>query len=128
MNREEIIEKWCQALESGQYQKGVGKLKDEDGNYCCLGVLCEILELESEPFYDEFLFHYGKESDSEILPSSLARDLSINNCGGFRECVEYQGLSYISLTDLNDQSDITFPEMAQIIRKNFKANNFETLP
>ena len=37
----EIKERWIAALESGDYPKTKGVLKDEEG-YCCLGVLCEI--------------------------------------------------------------------------------------
>ena len=47
----EVIEKWCAALRSGEYQKGVGRLQDDKGNYCCLGVLQMILsgEVERDP-------------------------------------------------------------------------------
>ena len=35
------IGKWIKALLSGEYQQGTGRLK-RDGNYCCLGVACDV--------------------------------------------------------------------------------------
>lgn len=50
MNRN-ITQRWIDALRSGHYKQGLGRLKeikaDEEGNqvphYCCLGVLCEVV-------------------------------------------------------------------------------------
>jgi hypothetical protein len=39
----DIKEKWVAALRSGKYNQGRAYLKDAAGNYCCLGVLCDIL-------------------------------------------------------------------------------------
>lgn len=48
-----IKEKWVNALRSGDYDQTQGVLKtlNQDGefHYCCLGVLCETLELPSMP-------------------------------------------------------------------------------
>lgn len=35
--------KWIEALRSGNYQQGRGTLKDEEGRFCCLGVLCDVM-------------------------------------------------------------------------------------
>lgn len=37
---DELREKWCTALRSGDYKQGKGALLN-DGKYCCLGVLYE---------------------------------------------------------------------------------------
>lgn len=41
-----VKDKWVKALRSGEYQQGSGKLKtkysNNDFEYCCLGVACEI--------------------------------------------------------------------------------------
>lgn len=48
--RPEIKERWLKALRSGNYIQGQGCLrKNEDPNkFCCLGVLADIMELETE--------------------------------------------------------------------------------
>ena len=42
---QEVKKIWVEALRSGKYQQGRGKLKRSDDlkpTYCCLGVLCEV--------------------------------------------------------------------------------------
>ena len=42
-----IKAKWLKALRSGKYKQGKGRLKSTKGKavrYCCLGVLCDILD------------------------------------------------------------------------------------
>jgi len=39
----EIKTKWLDALRSGKYKQGRGRLRDLDDKYCCLGVLCDII-------------------------------------------------------------------------------------
>lgn len=48
----EIKKEWVAALRSGKYQQGRGSLKQLDGDgfvqFCCLGVLCDVLGLEGD--------------------------------------------------------------------------------
>jgi len=37
-----IKHQWTEALRSGQYPQGKEWLRNADGAYCCLGVLCEL--------------------------------------------------------------------------------------
>ena len=41
--RKSIKTKWIKALRSGQYKQGQGALY-RNGRYCCLGVLCRVME------------------------------------------------------------------------------------
>lgn len=44
MNKE-LKDKWVEALRSGRYQQGKFRLKrPEDNTFCCLGVLCDIMD------------------------------------------------------------------------------------
>ncbi len=38
----EIKARWVAALRSGEYKQGQKMLKNLDGSFCCLGVLCEL--------------------------------------------------------------------------------------
>lgn len=38
----EIKKRWVEALKSGVYVKGKGRLLSRGNEYCCLGVLCEL--------------------------------------------------------------------------------------
>lgn len=46
-----LTEKWVAALRSGDYRQGMGMLKSgtQDMQYCCLGVLCDVMGLHSRP-------------------------------------------------------------------------------
>lgn len=39
----ELKAKWIKALRSGKYRQGHGYL-NEGGNFCCLGVLCDVVD------------------------------------------------------------------------------------
>lgn len=39
---EQVRELWVQALESGKYKQCRLNLKNKDGKFCCLGVLCDL--------------------------------------------------------------------------------------
>lgn len=49
----EIKTKWVEALRSGQYQQGHDRLLNKAGQYCCLGVLCDIVKREVRGFWDD---------------------------------------------------------------------------
>lgn len=46
----ELKNKWIEALRSGEYKQGQGRLVQSDDNYaknyCCLGVLCDVMGME----------------------------------------------------------------------------------
>ena len=50
-----IKRKWVTALRSGKYMQGRGFLKDEDGGYCCLGVLCDVFAKEKSKLGVKFI-------------------------------------------------------------------------
>lgn len=41
---EELKTKWLEALRSGRYEQGRGCLRDLEDKYCCLGVLCDVID------------------------------------------------------------------------------------
>lgn len=42
--KKDLKDRWCDALESGEYKQGTGALRRRNGEYCCLGVLCDITD------------------------------------------------------------------------------------
>lgn len=83
-----IKAKWLKALRSGKFKQTRALLKDEQGGYCCLGVLYECrgvkirkgADFPSETFLNEC-----------NLPRSEAEDLAIKNDNGssFNEIADY---------------------------------------
>jgi hypothetical protein len=62
--------KWVDALRSGKFKQGAGVLRDQAGGFCCLGVLCEVVnpKLWVEGDYGAW-FHANEElmPDPSIL-------------------------------------------------------------
>ena len=52
MEKKNIVQEWIDALRSGKYKQGShalripSKVKGEPDSYCCLGVLCDIVDPE----------------------------------------------------------------------------------
>lgn len=51
-------QKWLAALRSGNYRRAKGQLKTVSGKYCCLGVLCEVMNWEYDGEEGEPERHY----------------------------------------------------------------------
>jgi hypothetical protein len=77
----ELKQKWIDALRSGNYPQGQGCLKSPNLEYCCLGVLCDVLGLEW--VYDQNRSSYGVKGDHvslvfNNLPFSLRQKLMLS--------------------------------------------------
>jgi len=70
-----IKTEWVAALRSGEYQQGSGYLRDLDGKYCCLGVLCDIAVKRGvipDPSTNAYAFKYGGgPADDVYLPVAV---------------------------------------------------------
>lgn len=73
-----VKKKWVEALRSGKYIQTFGRLKNNSGCYCALGVLCDVIDPNA------WVNNYGDNlwrGDNALPPSSLrsAIHLSIND-------------------------------------------------
>jgi hypothetical protein len=75
----ELKAKWIAALRSGDYKKGRVSLRSEENRYCCLGVLCEVMNVQVPivksgfplldaygPLYDRVKSTVGEEAMAEL--------------------------------------------------------------
>jgi len=111
---------WVEALRSGKYQQGKGRLRNGD-KFCCLGVACDISGLGQwiKDVYkdDEGIFHAHKGiayrvdpiSYTHVLPYSVANWLGVNT-----ELADIYGDGKTSLSKANDDG-YDFNEIADII-------------
>ena len=91
--KQEIAERWVQALRSGKYKQGRRVLKQGE-NFCCLGVLCEVTGTPYRP-----------GSVCSAMPSRAARQ----RLGLDDELAD-------NLASLNDQGT-SFKQLANIIEQ-----------
>ena len=125
MKRIEFIEKWLEALESGEYKQAINALRVKaetkfvpEYRYCCLGVACD---LANELGVKKIDFD---TVEKELLPKNMVKFLGITEDGSFYDNIIYRGKYYGSLTQLNDDG-VKFKTIARIIREQLKDKNFE---
>ncbi len=59
----ELGKRWVEALRSGKYVQGRGGLRDNKNNtYCCLGVLCDLIENAEQRWFIYEPDQHGSES------------------------------------------------------------------
>jgi hypothetical protein len=101
----EYKEKWVEALRSGKYKQGKGCLKKGD-EYCCLGVLCDIVDPE----------YLGVNGHRSHLPYHILDKTGMETPDGR---LNYNVHTFISLIGLNDGAEYTFDQIADVIEEQF---------
>jgi hypothetical protein len=112
--KQEIKERWINALRSGDYKQGSGALRKAD-NYCCLGVLCDIIK-------DDINLEWTRQvQDTVYVMDNVPGELPVS-------VYDYVGLDYPSpsvyyaaeettLIRLNDTINLSFSQIADLIDK-----------
>lgn len=113
------IQKWLEALESGEYKQTVGTLHNKtDGGFCCLGVAAKVVcNLNPQIFgveeddvdkdlSGEVYLHEGDADDYNLVKSYLGLNSNQYNC----------------VIEMND-SGSTFKDIADYIREEIKKGN-----
>jgi hypothetical protein len=113
MNKE-IKEKWIAALRSGNYKQGIRRLRTINDEYCCLGVLCDIMEIPATISNRDFDSCYGYDGEVSVLPKSITLKTGVDTHGRFRNDDDKEEL----LTKLNDEGK-NFKEIADVIERYF---------
>jgi hypothetical protein len=105
----EIKQKWTTALRSGDYKQGRACLRSIDNEYCCLGVLCDVIGLEWHMSDNDSILYsisFGGHNYSAFLPEALKNLLNLTT-----EDHEY-------LVSLNDTKRWSFRHIANYIEEN----------
>lgn len=100
MNKE-IKAKWLEALRSGRYKQGRTLLRSIDDEYCCLGVLCDIVDP------DGWINHKAGYSIRDGHYSVLGKDIRAQTSIAISDC--------IILMNLNDRDRLSFSQIADWI-------------
>lgn len=106
---ETIKARWIQALTSGEYEQGKGKLLTNDGKYCCLGVLTDLYCKETKQEMSNYVMHFGGND-------TLSRE--VQEWAGLDNKDIHSHNQYVAgkhLSDWNDTVGKTFAEIAEMI-------------
>ena len=124
----ENIQKWIEALRSGEYNQATGSLRGPTG-YCCLGVGCDISRVGSwgEETNDySGTIHYitnGKYFYDSSLPDAVRDWFGLNDNIGTNPMFDDRRAEYgesYNLTVINDIERASFDEIADYIEENWK--------
>ena len=112
MNKD-IASRWVVALRSGEYEQTGMRLRQgtKKLGHCCLGVLCDLHSKEMGlPWDNEENAYLGEHGN---LPYEVYKWAGMLGGGELPDRVDGFG----SLTSLNDYSNYTFKEIADVIDK-----------
>lgn len=98
-------DKWVIALRSGDYKQGKYKLRNADDSFCCLGVLCDIVDPTKWIVDEPAPYSYSHDGYANHLPTSVRDFVGID-----------ESLTYIM--GLNDNGG-TFEDIAAYIERNY---------
>jgi hypothetical protein len=132
-----VKQQWIEALRSDSYKQGKDCLRDNQDNFCCLGVLCDVVqkkkaELPDVPRFVEWRYAPEQaehdlpyvfavsEGNTEnqcstdlYLPPALAKALKISENGFIKELKD-KDCRDVNLALLNDEG-LTFSQIADVI-------------
>ena len=105
---------WVEALRSDDYEQAQSVLRYIDNQYCCLGVACDISGLGEWVLYEgQYSYVTDRDSEIELLPIEVQDWLGLKSSTGRHFSDTFQEGK--SLSDLNDNYNLTFDDIADII-------------
>ncbi len=124
--KEEIADKWIEALESGKYKQGHHALKREDG-YCCLGVLCDISgqgrwNRPKGYISSEYAIRDSGNANKLWLPDAVREWAGMRTCSGDlgdANSVYFGERECGNLSALND-AGASFKDIVAVIKQNWE--------
>lgn len=100
----ELRDRWIEALKSGKYQQGKGKLryrKEDSDQFCCLGVLCDVVDPEGWKGTEGTILYFHRGMGAALgIPIPL---------------LERIGIDAKKYADMNDHFGKSFEEIADYI-------------
>ena len=107
--RVEVKREWLERLRSGEYEQIQGRLRSDDG-YCCMGVLCEIIDPNKWQTRDNLDWEWGYGGTK--IPESVLYEI------GLTEGIQRVLLKRNDGSRTDGVREHTFLEIADYIEKN----------
>jgi hypothetical protein len=108
--------KWLAALRSGEYKQGRKFLK-KNGSYCCLGVLCDVVD--PTKWNDDYDYDYGLGVKGVSAYDGVSGTLPfrIREATGFPREDNTGRWAAGVLVEMNDEGQYSFAEIANYIEE-----------
>lgn len=119
----EIKQKWLEALRSGRYEQGRGVLRSRADRFCCLGILCDLIDpsgwggvhaVETNiDGHDKQIYAFPYKAGELVSDTSLPEEMRA------RTGLEFPDIN--ALIEMND-SGCDFMKIARHIEANIQAD------
>ena len=117
-------QKWLAVLRDPESKKTRGVLEsctDPDAR-CCLGHACHALGItKTMPLFPGYILYH---SESQYLPMHARRALMVSRNGSFKKSIIIDNKELSNIAQVNDMTDLTPQEIADVIEDQFENNNF----
>jgi hypothetical protein len=115
----ELKDKWVEALRSDQYPQGSHVLRNKAGGFCCLGVLCDLIDpqgwadqsLVVGTGHEGYVYRFGDSGAVPFLPKELQKQYFYDGVQDYH--------IHVFLTDLAAKNDagLSFAHIATLIEE-----------
>ncbi len=112
-----IRDRWTAALRSGEYRQGHGRLRDEDGTACCMGVLCDLAARDGivTPVLQADFGWWVYDSSADFLPASVQKWAGLTDDSPLVVASDGEEFRERTLAELNDDLLWSFAQIADAI-------------
>jgi hypothetical protein len=105
---------WLEALRSGEYEQGYEVLRTADGCFCTWGVLCDLAMKNGVPLAIET---YPMDSCVTYGGEAYRAPQAVKEWAGIKRVPELGRDEYLTISYLNDERRMSFPEIADLIEE-----------
>lgn len=130
----EYRQKWIDFLREEGRQKARNVLEDVQNPEarCCLGHACKVFENSVERTLvlgdNDTPVAVKYDKTQHVLPSKLQRKLNIDAYGKLRKPIKIENGRYVDLVSINDSTNLSPAQIADVIEEQFKQRNFKGAP
>ncbi len=116
-----LVDKWVEALRSGEYEQGNGVLRSVNDKFCCLGVLFDVMVKEGR----------GKWVDGPDASTRMYAEMGgCTHSAMLPEAAEREGimdrLTMYDFVHMNDEALLSFTQIANAIEKRRQTDGDES--
>lgn len=97
-----LMSRWVEALRSGKYEQGRDMMRSRGNTFCCLGVLCDVID--DKAWVLEYNYSWA-DGEWSIPPPKVTKKAGLN-----KKIID-------TLIDMNDKQGKSFAEIADYLER-----------
>jgi hypothetical protein len=113
---------WFERLDAGADPQGSGYLAlrvKGEWRYCCLGIACEVYrEVVGTLAVEEGTGPRVYGGEIRYLPEEVREAFGFRSICGTDDALLWKSEEHAGLADANDSGELTFPDLAELVRRN----------